>query len=546
MRRALASSLGAALVGGLVGGVTAFGHHLVLTHPVPAPTGTYTEGVVGPVGILNPLFAEGNENAAALARLVFEGLTRINPGGEVGGALAQEWERSADQKTYRLALQPDVRWADGRPLSAEDVLFSISLVQDPAYPGNLLAGNWRNIQAQAEDSLHVKLILPVANAAFLANAAALPILPRHALSTAAGLELRAHPFNLQPFGTGPFRVARRNGDLITFERSPTARRRPYLEHIVVRSYASDGDAARALRRGEIDGLSEPPLGLAYQLGAARIRMLTAETYRYTTLLFNLKPEVPLLQDRRVRLAIARAIDRTRLVGEAVGGQATVSDGPIPVAISWAVNPQVRAATYDPPGARGLLVEAGWPESAVGAARVNAQDQPLRLSLVVGQEQGPLRAVAQRIADDLGEIGIEVEVVAVRGGDLLRHYLKPRKFELALVAYDNGPDPDVFLYWHSKAPEAGGFNFVSMRPNVFIDRDLEEGRATADRAVRQTAYFDFQRRLAEELPAVFLYSPRFTWAVSRRVQGVMLDSALEPAERFRYVERWYVNTQRARS
>ncbi len=545
MRRALASSLGAALVGGLVGGFTAFGHHLVLTHPVPAPTGTYTEGVVGPVGSLNPLFAEGDENAVALAALVFDGLTRVNPGGEVEGALAQDWERSADQKTYRIALKPDIRWADGRPVRAEDVLFSIGLAQDPAYPGNLLAGNWRNIQAEAEDATHLKLTLPAASAAFLGNAAALPILPRHALGGGTMAELRGHPFNLQPFGTGPFRVAHRDGGMITFERSPTARRAAYLERIVVRSYASDDEAAQALRRGEIDGLSEPSRGALRQPGAPRVRVLSAETYRYTSLLFNLKPAVPYLQDRRVRLAIARAIDRSRLIGQALGGQASLSDGPIPAAISWAVNPQVRAPTYDPVSARSLLVEAGWPEADPGAPRINAEGRPLRLSLVVGQERGPLRAVAVRIADDLGQIGIQVEIVAVGPGDLLRRYLKPRKFELALVAYDNGPDPDVFLYWHSKAPEVGSFNFVSMRPNVFIDRDLDEGRATSDRAARQTAYFDFQRRLADELPAVFLYSPRFTYAVNQRVQGVTLDSALEPADRFRYVDRWFVNTQRVR-
>ncbi len=546
MKRALATGLGAALLGGLIGGAAAYAHYLASTRPIPAATGTYTEGVVGRLGSLNPLFVEGDENARALASLIFEGLTRIEPGGEVGGALAQEWERNADEKTYRFTLRRGVRWADGHPLLADDALFTIRLVQDSAYQGTLFAGNWRGAQAEVEDPEHLRVTLPAPSAAFLANAAELPILPHHVFASASPAGIRNHPYNLQPFGTGPFRVAHRKGDLITLDRNPTARRAPFLERINIRSFNTDEDAAAALRRGDIDGLAEPPRVAALSLPAARVRLYSAETYRYASLLFNLKPDVSYFQDRRVRQAIGKAIDRPRLIRDALAKQASLSDGPIPPAISWAVNPQLRPLGYDVSDAQRLLDEAGWRELAPDAPRVNGSGQAFRISLVVGQEQAPLRTVAQYISDDLLKVGIEVEVVAVNPADLLRRFLRPRAFELALVTFDNGSDPDVFLFWHSSAAASGGFNFVSMRRNVFIDRDLEEGRATSDRALRQLAYFDFQRRLAEELPAVFLFSPRFIYAVNRRVKGIALDTTLEPSMRFRGVEHWYVDTRRRRT
>jgi peptide/nickel transport system substrate-binding protein len=544
MRRALAWGLGVVLFLGLVGGAGAYLFYLVTASVVPAAGGTYSEAIVGPVGGLNPIFAEGDENARDLASLIFEGLTRIDPGGEVTGALAQSWEVSADQKSYRFQLRPGARWADGRPVEAEDVQFTIRLVQDPAYQGTFLPGTWRNVQAAVETPDRIDLTLPAPSAAFLANAALLPILPRHAFSGTSVADVKAHPFNERPYGSGPFRVTQRDGEGITLERSRAARLTPLLERVRFRIYPSVEAAAAALEGKAVDALAEPPP--RFTVGRnPRLRVYTAQTYQYTALLFNLRADVPYFQDRRVRRAVAMAINRQRLIAEVLARQATPADGPIPAAIAWAVNPEVHGEAYDPIEARRLLTEAGWPEPATGGTRANAAGKAFEISLVAGQEGGVLATVAQGIADDLMHVGIEAKVVPVNAAELLRKYLKPRTFELALVAFDNGPDPDVFILWHSSAASGTGFNFVSMRRNAFIDRDLEEGRATSDRLARRAAYLDFQRLLADELPAVFLYSPRFSYVVDRRVHGIVLKAAVEPYQRFDSIARWYVATRRQR-
>jgi peptide/nickel transport system substrate-binding protein len=532
MKRALAWGLGVVLFLGLVGGAGAYLFYLVTARVVPAAGGTYTEALVGPVGGLNPIFAEGDENARDLASLIFEGLTRIDPGGEVVGALAQSWEVSADQKTYRFRLRPGARWADGRPVEAEDVRFTIRLVQDPAYQGTFLPGNWRNVQAAVESADRIDLTLPAPSAAFLANAALLPILPRHAFSGDVVADVKVHPFNEKPYGSGPFRVTQRDPEVITLERNRVARQPPLLERVRFRIY------------GSVEAAAEPPP--RFTAGRdPRLRVYTAQTYQYTALLFNLRAEVPYFQDRQVRRAVAMAINRPRLISEVLARQATLADGPIPAAIAWAVNPEVHGEAYDPVEARRLLTDAGWPEPAAGRTRTNAAGKAFEVSLVAGQERGVLATVAQGIADDLMHVGIEAHVVPVSAAEMLRKYLKPRTFELALVAFDNGPDPDVFILWHSSAASGTGFNFVSMRRNAFIDRDLEDGRTTFDRLARRAAYLDFQRLLADELPAVFLYSPRFNYAVDRRVQGIALQAAVEPYDRFGSIDRWHVATRRQR-
>jgi peptide/nickel transport system substrate-binding protein len=115
--------------------------------------------------------------------------------------------------------------------------------------------------------------------------------------------------------------------------------------------------------------------------------------------------------------------------------------------------------------------------------------------------------------------------------------------MALTAFDNGPDPDVYAFWHSSQNHAGGFNFSSMKKDVFIDSDLEDGRNTLGLTARAKAYATFQQDFLKDQPAVFLYSPRYAVAINKRIHGFRLDSAIEPEERFAYVNDWYIEVGR---
>ena len=156
---------------------------------------------------------------------------------------------------------------------------------------------------------------------------------------------------------------------------------------------------------------------------------------------------------------------------------------------------------------------------------------------------PYRAAAQKVADDLAQIGVDVTVQPEPTAVLIHDALNPRTFQMALTAFDNGPDPDVFPFWHSTQAHPGGFNFTSMRRNVFIDKDLEDGRASLDLPTRAKAYADLQELFAEEVPAVYLYSPTYSVAISTRIHGLQLDPALEPDERFAHVDQWYIEAGR---
>jgi peptide/nickel transport system substrate-binding protein len=509
---------------------------VILSPEAPRPGGTYVEGVVGQVGSLNPLFGEATAGPNDLDALLFEPLVRVLPTGTVQGRLASHWEVSPDGRSYTFTLRPDARWSDGTLLTADDVVFTVRTVQDPQFPGALLNQSWKDIIATAVDPGHVRFALPGHNAGFLANLELLDIVPAHLLAGKAMAELASASPNLNPVGTGPFRMVSTQGDRIQLERNPFAWRRPWLESVTIRSFPSQAAALDALDRGQIDGLANlTPSGTAQEKANTQVKVLASSTYQYAELIFNLKTDEPYFQDVRVRQAIAKAIDRTAIIRDVLGGQAVLDDSPIPRSITWAYDSAAQQPAYDQIAAAKLLDDAGW--TLVNGIRTKGTTS-LSFGLTVSSDVPPYERVAEKVASQLSQVGIVAEVRPVTTASLIHDYLNPRTFDMALTAFDNGPDPDVYSFWHSSQAHPGGFNFAGMKKNVFIDGDLEDGRNTLDLTARAKAYATFQEDFAKEIPAVFLYSPRYVMAVNRRIRGVRLDSAIEPEERYAYVSDWY--------
>jgi peptide/nickel transport system substrate-binding protein len=515
--------------------------NVILAPEAPRSGGTYVEGVVGQLGSLNPLFGEATAGPNDLDALLFEPLVRVLPTGSVQGRLASHWDVSPDGRSYSLTLRPNVRWSDGTVVTADDVVFTVRTVQDPQFPGALVNQSWKDIIATAIDSGHVRFALPGHNAGFMANLELLDIVPAHLLAGKSMAELASASPDLNPVGTGPFRMVANLGDRIKLERNPFAWRRPWLDTMTIRSYPSQASALDALQRGEIDGLANlTPSGAAQERSNRQVAVLTTSTYQYAELLFNLKPDEPYFQDVRVRQAVAKAIDRTAIIRDVLGGQAVPDDGPIPRSITWAYDSAAQQPAFDRTAAANLLNDAGW--SLVNGIRTKGTTS-LSFGLTVSSDVPPYERVAEKVADQLAQVGIIAEVRPVTTASLIHDYLNPRTFDMTLTAFDNGPDPDVYSFWHSSQEHPGGFNFAGMKKNVFIDGDLEDGRNTLDLTARAKAYATFQEDFAKEIPAVFLYSPRYVMAVSRRIHGVHVDSAIEPEERYAYIQDWYVEVGR---
>jgi peptide/nickel transport system substrate-binding protein len=156
---------------------------------------------------------------------------------------------------------------------------------------------------------------------------------------------------------------------------------------------------------------------------------------------------------------------------------------------------------------------------------------------------PYVQVANAISQQLRRIGIEARVQSTPPSVLIGNRMAARDYQMALVAFDMGPDPDQYALWHSNvASGALNFSSPSIPRQALIDKDLEDGRAAPGQAARAVSYADFQDLMSDAAPAIFLFTPHYDYVMSKRVKGVHTNPVIDPADRLEYVADWYVNTK----
>ena len=506
----------------------------------PAFGGTYVEGVAGVVQYLDPIIAATNVDQD-VSRLVFTGLTRFDRDGTIVPDLAT-FETDPTGKIWTFFIRTDATWHDGAPVTADDVLYTVGLLQDRAY-GGPFADAFRGVLVTFLGPKTVRFTLPDVYAPF-AGSTTVPLLPVHILKNVPFAELTRQAFNLQPVGTGPFRVTEVDARQVTltryddFYRTKPARSRAYLDRIVLRFYRDGGEALAALARGEIDGTA----GLSLQ-DASRARtlktvdLLSLPTNDFTALFLNVRPTRAVFRDRVVRQAIASAIDRGRVLQVAADGRGSVADEFVPPS-SWAFVRDVPRIAVSATDARTMLDAADWKDHDGDGIR-DKGGVSLKFSISTSDEPARL-AAARQIADDLANVGIAVNVRAVAFADLVDRVARQRDFDALLVGITVGNDPDPYPFFHSSQVGDPGDNF-SGYSTLAMDRLLEQARRTVDQAKRRELFAQVFNAIAADIPVVFLYYSDFLYAQSRVVKGLRVAPVNDPTQRFWNVEEWYVKT-----
>jgi peptide/nickel transport system substrate-binding protein len=517
---------------------------------VPDVGGVYFEGVAGAPQHLNPVLCALHDVDRDLCSLVFAGLTRLDDAGEIAPHLASTWSISDDGITYTFTLRPDAQWEDGRPVTADDVVFTTRLLQDPGYPGRPDIGAlWQSVAVTKVDDRTVQFRLSQPLASFL-DYTAIGLLPQHALSGTAAADLDQIPFNLQPLGNGPWRVAEVNtsgGRVTSIALEPSPRYSsppPKLSRIVFRYYPNTQAVFEALRAGDIDGMGNLPAALVDRAEELDGHTLySALKSSYAALFINLRKDsgALALSDKPVRQALMLALDRERIIREALGGQAIVADTPF-IPGTWAYCSEGRQYPHDKELAIQVLKDAGYELATVQPSNVSVwqkNGEPVAFTLLT-QDDPARRAVAEAVARQWRELGAQVSVQPVR--NLTRDFLSSRQFQVALVENLVDGDPDPYPIWHRSQIAIPGQNYTG-----FDDKQasewLEQGRLTTDRATRAAAYCAFQRAFAEELPALPLYYPAYQYLVDAKVKGVQLAPLIYPSDRLRTLGDWTVNVKR---
>jgi peptide/nickel transport system substrate-binding protein len=513
----------------------------------PLAGGTYVETLVGapvqPIPLLNDPLVD--PSGQAMIALLYDGLMRIGSDGLLEPAIAASYQIDPTETVYTFQLRRDVRWHDGTPLTADDVVFTLRMLQSSEDLGDpLLARFWQDVLVDRIDDYTVRCTLTAPFAPFL-SLARVPIVPVHLLGAQPIATWSETEYAQQLVGTGPYRLVEVREDLVRLTANPDYfGGAPYIEEVELRFVAAPEAGLVMLQRGEAVAFSTRASleldGVALPDGMRRIDLPLDE---YAVLSFNL--EQPPLDDVSLRRSLAYGLDREALIERALRGLGAPIDTPI-LPGSWAANPDLEWYEPDAVLAGQLLNELGY-EPGIGGTR-QREGQVLRFELIV--DDAPARvAAANEIAEQWAAIGVEVTVNQLDPTQMLER-LQNRDFMLALHSWVRvGPDPDAFALWHSSRAE-NGLNYAGLR-DPRIDVLLDEARRTSELASRSADYAEFQQRWIELTPSIVLYQPLYSFFVSDQIGGVELADPQSATslvlfgseDRYRTIQRWFLNSYR---
>ncbi|MEZ4769009.1 MAG: ABC transporter substrate-binding protein [Caldilineales bacterium] len=503
----------------------------------PPKGGVYREAVVGVPRNINPLFSFANDLDRDLTGVIFQGLVALNERGEPIPALAESWEISADQSEYTFHLRRNSRWHDGAPITADDVIFTIGVLQSQDFaqtgqPASIYLSNlWSSVSAEKIDDATVRFKLQQPLASFLSETT-IGILPEHLWKDVPVADMPQSMLNLEPVGAGPWRLSAMDALRARLEPNPYwPGKAPLLDGIEFHFYPDYASAFAAFQAGEVDGVSRIlPQDLPAAQESDAMEVMSAPLANETLLFFNLTdPNVAFLAEKPVRQALWLALDVPSLLATAVNSQAIPANGPI-MPGTWAYAAPDRPAT-DVQRAADLLTEAGWVDSNGDGVR-DRGEQTLSFTLL-GDD--PLLLAA--LAEQWKAIGVWAKPQEVSLVSLAADHLSQRNFQAAVTHWQLAGDPDPYPIWHS-TQIANGQNYTGWS-NRRADEIMEEGRSTTDQGRRIQLYTEFQRIFADELPALPLYFDVYNYGVSDAVHDVSVGRLNEPWERFRTANQWYM-------
>jgi len=481
--------------------------------------GTLVVGVETDADALSPLTST-TSTGSDVHGVLFAGLASTNPDmATYSPWLAESWEFSSDHRSLTFHLRRDVRWHDGVRFSAHDVVFSIPLYQDERIGYGAIRWLDHISDVVALDSFTVRFGFDAVYPYQLTDANVGRPLPRHLLEGVPVEELRNHPFNRQPIGTGPFRFAdwKTQQTITIVANEDYFLGRPGLDRVVFKIVPDQTSLLTQLKTGEIDFYPKFPPSAWEELSALpdlSVVRVPSRVYYY----LGWQNAHPLFSDRRVRRALSMAIDRERIVSTLLHGCGRVIEGPI-LPFLWAYDPGIPPIPYDPEGAKRLLAEAGWVDRD-GDGWLDKDGRSFEFTMKTNENNELRKDIVVIVQDMLSKVGVRLHPETLEFTVFIEQTNR-KEFEADCHGWRQGVKVDLTSIWHSRAIE-DKYNQVSYS-NPEVDRLIDEASLELDMEKAKTEWSQVQRLIAEDAPYTFLFNIDDLYALDKRFRNVRLET-----------------------
>ncbi len=471
--------------------------------------------------------------ASRIQGYIFESLLVRDPESlEWQGLLAEDWHKSDDGLAITFTLREGLRFSDGEPLTADDVVFTYDFIMDEAIAAPRQRAYYQRVEeVVAEDGRTVTFRFeePYFNALSLAGG--LAVMPRHYYERFLDTPREFNESRSLLLGSGPYRLVDAgqwtpDRGRVELERNPRywGPVEPPFRRLIWEVIENDSARLTTFRNGDIDLYEARPREFEQlREDAALMERTTDHAYMsptagYSYLAWNQRDadgEPTRFADPRVRRAMTWLTDRDRLVEEVMRGHAEVAMSPFNPR-SPQHSPDLEPRQADRERALELLAEAGFEDRNGDGVIQDPDGEPFEFSLTYVQESTDTRRIVQQLRDQYARAGIILNPEPTEWSVMLES-LDTRDFDAITLGWTSGIEVDIYQMFHSSQMESGD-NFISYR-NEDLDAVIDEARATVDEDARMQLWHEVERHLYEDQPYTFLMRRETLLLVDDRFRGL---------------------------
>ncbi len=454
---------------------------------------------------LNPLIATDSASSS-IAGFLFNSLVKYDESGQkIIGDLAESY-RFVTPTLIEFKLRRSVKWHDGKPFTAQDVLFTYNLIKSPTTI-TPYASDFRVIKKVSvvdDYTVRVTYEKPYFKALEIWM---MGIVPHHILKNEK--DIMGSSFNTAPVGTGPYILKKLEfSKQIVLEANPNYfEHRPKIQKIIFHVIADPMTRFLMLKSGQIDVDSLEPMQFERQLDKAfhqRFTTLELPSHSYTYLGFNLR--LKKFQDPKVREALSLAINREALIDVLFLKHGKVCTGPF-LPGSKGFNNHVKAPEHNLEKAKRLLKAAGYDAM-----------HPLEFEIATSNSNAIRPYAAEILQRQLLDIGVKVTLRVMEWQAFLNTVVAPRKFDAVLLGWSLSLSPDPYALWHSESDVPGGFNLVGYRSDI-TDKLIEKMENSTDAETITSLQRQIFAQITGDNPYLFLVIPNQINVYNRSIKGV---------------------------
>ena len=490
--------------------------------------GTYTEGTLGEVKTLNPLFAS-TSSEKTLSKLLFATLSTPDYSGHYGLALAKSIRTDDEGKIWTIKLRDNLKWSDGEPLTNEDVIFTVNLIKNPLLNSNYSSNLNGVTVSEKEDDKSLIFTLSSSNTYF-ESALDFPILPKHILDGVKPDLILEHSFSSSPISSGAYKYNSTQAIGNIGEKSIYLRANanyykgaPKIDSFIVHAFVKSEDIINALNNGTITASADVAPTDKDKVTSSNISERQS-SLNYGAFAFI---NIDRVGDKNLRRAIQQGVNMKNV--------RSVLDGEQDLDFPLTEN-QIELDQYPTLPKLDTNTAKKTIKDILGN---NAKLKKDGLNIVT-VNSGNLPAVTEKFAEELNSLGLTTNVTVFElGQDFVFNTLTQRNYDILIYEIGLGADPDLFAYYHSTEANANGHNLSNYKNTIVSDLVLS-ARATMDIALRKKKYENFLEYFVNDVPAIGIYQTSMTYFVNKNVKSFSQDNNFVTAtDRLLDVERWGV-------